>query len=497
MSLFHQVVGNNDNPYLVVAYDDSSHFVNATNSTDINPFLSDAFMIEKLVSGPFRRDLTERRDDVLIAFLSLLLLLIIESTASAFLLRTNRGRVGVFGFSIKYVIELIQDFNVHRLFHQNTNSPSCHLKLNTRRLLFAFSILSLLFCVEVGIIFLTSQELRSVSNDRISFRIVQPVLVSTSHLYFHIRTSVDRPCMSANLVGVRQGATRINTCVTMRTENRTMEIIDVEYNESVTAEITTDIHDYGAEHQLRIGGLSANYSARAYFTLHDGKMRLMKSRSQSKHEKEQVEAVHKQFIGAMFTAVMKAEKVKNGTDILDQSNKITFSSTDKEGQVIEVLQSEQKSHKVESRRYRSTMTGVMPSGLFALHVAHHVFQGSAAITLDEGNTQDLFLKEGFQSQKSIVWEEPVRKLNWLSLLIICLVCLFLQIPLHFLLKPVSTAFIAGLWVKHKVGAEMERSPIEVGRKERKRFQIYPKHNNSGYVYGAESRRADIATPEHY
>ena len=496
MALFQQVVGNNDKPYLVVAYDDLSHFVNATNSTDINPFLSDAFMVEKLVSGPFRRDLTERRDDILIAFLSLLLLLIIESTASAFLLRTNRGRVGVFSFSVKYVIELIQDFNVHRLFHKNTNAPN-RLKLNTRLLIFAFSILSLVFCVEVAIIFLTNPELRSVSNDMVSFRIVQPVMVSTSHLYFHLRTSVNRPCMSANLVGVRQGATRINTCVTMRTENRTMEIIDVEYNESVTVEITTDIHDYGAEHQLKIGDLNATYSARAYFTLHDRKMRLMKSRSQSKHEKKQVEAVHKQFVGAMFTAVMRVEKVKNGTDILDQSNEISFSSTDMEGQVIEVLQSEQKSHKVESRRYRSTMRGVMPSGLFALHVAHHVFQGSAAITLDGGNTEDLFLKEGLQSQKSVVWDEPVRKLNWLSLLLICWTCLLLQIPLHFLLKPVSTAFIAGLWVKHKVGAEMERSPIEMGRKERKRFQLYPKRINNGYVYGAESRRADIDTAEHY
>ncbi|CDF35736.1 unnamed protein product [Chondrus crispus] len=496
MPLFEQVIGNNDNPYLVVAYDNENHFVNATNSTDVNPFLSDAFMVEKLVSGPFRRDLTENRDDILIAFLSLLILLIIESTASAFLLRTNKGRVGVFGFSVKYVIELIQDFNVHHLFHKNTNSQN-HLKLNTRLLIFAFSILSFVFCVEVAIIFLTNPELRPVSNDMASFRIVQPVLVSTSHLYFHIRTSANRPCMSANLVGVRQGSTRISTCVTMLTENTTMEFMDIEYNESVKVEITTDIHDYGAEHEVRIDDLSANYSARAYFTLHDGKMRLMKSISQSEHEKKQVEAVHKQFVGAMFTAVMREKKVKNGTDVLDESNKIKFSSNDMEGQHIEVLQSKQKTHTVKTRRYKSTMTGVMPTGLIALHVAHHVFQGSAAITLGGGDTEDLFLNEGLQSRKSIVWAEPVRKLNWLSLLLICWTCLLLQIPLYLLLRPASTAYIAGLWAKHKVGAEMERSPIEVGKNERKRFRLYPKRNNNGYSYGSESRWADIDTPEHY
>ncbi|CDF35735.1 unnamed protein product [Chondrus crispus] len=496
MALFQQYIDKNGHPYLVVDYDDPTHFVNASSNLDIHPFLTDTYIVKRLTSSPFQTDLTENRDDVIIAFLSLFLILIIEASASAFLLRTNKGRVGVFGFSVKYVIELIQDFNMHRLFQRKTNSQR-HLKLNARLLIFALSILSLVFFVEVAIIFLTNPELRSVSNDKVSFRILQPVMISPNQVYFHVRTSANRPCESATLVGVHQGATRINTCVTMETANRTIEFIDVEYSKSVTVEITTDIHDYGAEHELRIGDLSAKYSARAYFTLHDGKMRLMKSISQSKHEKKQVEAVHKQFVGAMFSAVIRAKNDKNGADFLDQVNRINCSSTEMEGRDIEVLQSEQKSHTVKTRRYNSTMKGVMPSGLYAIQMAHNVFKGSSAVVLHGGDTQDLFLKEGLQSQKSVVWGEPVRKLNWLSLLIVCLACLFLQIPLHFLLKPISTAYIAGLWAKHKVGAEMERSPIEVSRNERKRFRLYPERNNNGYLYRAESKGMGIDLPEHY
>ena len=405
--------------------------------------------MEKLISGPFQRDLTESREDVLIAFLSLLLLFLVEATVSAFLLCTENGKINVFGFSVKYDIEVIQDFDAPRLLRRKKNAPwSATLKPRVMR--FALTILSLLFVVEVAIIFLTNQRLKPVSNDRVSFRIVQPLLLDQTHVYFHLRTSVDRPCMSTLLVGALQGSTRISACISMQTaEKARREFINREYNESISVEVSTDIHDYGAEHQVKIGALKASYSARAYFTLQDGRTRIMKSEPQSKHEKKRVAAAHKQYIAALFTAVLRAKKVKKGTEDLEKSNRLSFVSNEIEGHKIEVL----GSGRVKSRRYISNVTGVMPGGYFALRVAQHAFRASSGMTLSGGGTEDLFLTGEVQYQKSVVWSEQVRLLNWLSSLMICMACLALQVPLHCFLKPISTAYIAGLWVEHSFGSQ--------------------------------------------
>ena len=497
MALFHQHLDKFGRAFISATVDDESHFLNVSNRPDITSFISDNYAVKKFVSGPFQRDLTENREDILIAFLSLLLLFLVEATVSAFLLRTENGKINVFGFSVKYIIEVIQDFDAPCLLRRKKSAP-WSATLKPRLVIFAFTILSLLFVMEVAIIFLTNQRLKPVSNDRVSFRIIQPLLLNQPHLYFHVRTSVDRPCMSTLLVGALQGSTRISACVSMQTaEKARREFINREYNESISVEIATDIHDYGAEHQVKIGTLKASYSARAYFTLHDGRTRMMKSEPQSKHEKKRVTAAHKQYIAALFTSVMRAKKVKNGTEDLDKSNKLSFVSNEIEGHEIEVLGSGKHSHKVKSRRYISNVAGEMPGGYFALRVAQHAFRASSGMTLSGGGTEDLFLTGEVQYQKSVVWSEQVRLLNWLSLLMICTTCLALQVPLHCFLKPISTAYIAGLWVEHSFGRQKDRSPMELGRDERKKFQVCLKEKNNDYLYGAETKGKQIDLSEYY
>lgn len=497
MALFRQDLDTFDRPFLSATVDDESHFLNVSNRPDITAFLGDNYSVEKLISGPFQRDLTESREDILIAFLSLLLLFIVEATVSAFLLRTENGKISVFGFSVKYIIEAIQDFDAPRLLRRKKSAP-WSASLKPKLMIFALTILSFLFVMEVAIIFLTNQQLKPVSNDRVGFRIVQPLLVNQPHVYFHVRTSVDRPCMSTLLVGVFQGSTRISACVSMQTAEKTRsEFINHEYNESISVEIVTDIHEYGAEHQVKIGALKASYSARSYFTLHDGRTRMMKSVPQSKHEKKRVAAAHRNYIATLFTAVMRAKKVKNGTEDLDKGNRLTIVSDEIEGHEIEALGSGQYSHNVKSRRYNSTVTGVMPGGYFALRVAQHAFRGTSGMILSGGGTEDLFLTGEVQYQKSVVWNEQVRLLNWLSLLMICIACLALQIPLHCFLKPISTAYIAGLWVEHSFGTQKDRSQMELGRDGREKFQVCLKEKNNDYWYGAETKGEQIVFREDY
>lgn len=68
------------------------------------------------------------RDDVLLAFGSLFLLLVIEGIVTSFLFRTENSIVSNFGFSVRQVAELIREFILRRLFAvELVNSLASHV----------------------------------------------------------------------------------------------------------------------------------------------------------------------------------------------------------------------------------------------------------------------------------------------------------------------------------------------------------------------------------
>lgn len=497
MAMFEKYIGKFNHSLFSVVVENPTHHVNISTAIETAPFFKDSFTVGKRVSGPLRRDLTDR-DELVLAILSLVLLLIIEGTLSTLLLRTLDGKVSTFGFSVKHVIEVLRDFNLPRSLKKQTKKDQPPSTIDKKQLAFAFSILAFMFGLEVGIIFLTSPELAAVNNSMVTFRIRQPVIPNWNQVNFHARTSVHRPCSSLTLIGVAQGATRINLCVTSDAQ-RSMEFLSLSDTTPVHSEIISDIHDYGAEHKVTIGDLSVTYSARAYFTLHDKKARLMKSVPQSGFEKEQIQVVHQQFIAHIFNSLLAAKKFKEEAvdEEMGKINSITYDLTSMEGPDVIVLQTGSIIQRSKSRRYVSNVDGVLPRGTPVLRIGQQIFRGSTAISIAEPEEEELFLEEGKLSRQTIIWQEKVRKLNWLSMLIICISALVVQALLRFKLKPVTTAYIAGLWVKNRVGADMERSPVQLDDMEKKSFQFYPSKAENEYRYGAETDNEESPMLQEY
>lgn len=57
----------------------------------------------------------------------------------------------------------------------------------------------------------------------------------------------------------------------------------------------------------------------------------------------------------------------------------------------------------------------------------------------------------------------------------------------------TTAEVAGMWVKNWVGANIERSPMQLDTTEGRYFQVYSKNGENDYRYGAEIEDAGIGS----
>lgn len=461
-------------------------------SNDIGPLLNPSINITKRATGPFSGDLTSR-DDVLLAFMSLMLLLLIEGLVTTVLLRTKQGNVSNFGFSVKQIVALIQELNFRGIFKRRKTEKKVRRKINAKLLLFAISIISVTFLLEVGVLFLTTPDLRNVTNKTATFRLLQPVTEDWHDVRYHIGRSIDRPCESFGIQGVEQGATRINGCVSSSISGATLELFS-KAEDDVEAEITSLLHDYGAEHFVKIHGEAANYSTRAYFTLSDGETRVMRTGPKSPHEEELILIVHKQYVAFLLSLYKSSTEDKSVS--IDTLNALTFDTKKKEGDMVDVLPLPGQKLRVKSTSYTTKLNGFLPYGIPALRLAQHCFRGAAAVSVEEADIIDLTIEDGMRPGEAVVWQESVRAINWLSLIIILMSSMLLLGFLRYMMKPVATAEIAGIFVKNAVGGDASSSPVELGESEKKIFHISSSDEDE-YLYGAETSEGWVMMNSEY
>lgn len=450
---------------------------------DVVSFFNPHLKITRRASSSFSRDLTTDRDDVILAFLSLILLLIIEGFVTTLLLRTRNGNVSNFGFSVKYVLELFRDLNVPRVFRKRTPEGSRSRKPNFTLIAVAIAVLSITVGVEVAVLFLTSPQAKEVTNETATFRTMQPVTPEWEAVFFHNRASVNRPCQAIALRFVDQVNTRINACVSSSLSGTNMELFEKAEGD-IDAVITSHLHQYGAEHEISIGSSSAKFSARAYFTLaSDNQARMMSVAATSPNEEEQICIVHKQYIAYLFSIYLRVTEDKSVD--LDTLNSFNVPCVRDKGRMIDVLPQRRGKHKFESRAYTTSVTGVLPRGPPALNLAQHVFRGAIAVIVSDADSRDLFVEDGVKTETRTVWKEQVRVINWLSLLIIIGSSTLLLFILRYAMRPVAIADIAGVFVKNAVGADLGRSPVEVVDTEKSHFRVTPSADEDDYAFGAE------------
>lgn len=476
--------------------DGQSYFGYVTNESNIrnvsemdpygiNSFLRPILIVNKRATGPFTFDLTAR-DDVLLAFLSLLLLLAIEGLVAAFLLRSKDGHVSNLGFSVKQTVELIREFNIRQIYLKRGREKILKQKLNKKLIIFAVLILMLTFGLETSILFLTSPGLANVRNDMATFRIMQPVTPKWDKVFHHFRASWNRPCRSGRLTHVDQAQTRINVCITTTRDGEDPQLFEL-IEDNVSATITSYLHRYGADHELTIGNDNATYWTRAYFSLDDKRLRVMAVDERPSNEAQLLEVVHRLFISYLCTAYLKETKDNSMTVEKLQQMSVEFS----ENGLFQINVLQDRSYKEQATVYKTTIEGFLPRGPPAFHVAQNVFGGATALVVSKADEKDLFVDNAqVAAVKGIIWREPIRLLNWLSLSFVLIIALLTLFVLRFQLKPVSSAEIAGIFVKREVGADLSRSPVEMADGERQYFRI--SSNKEGtfkeerYMVGAET-----------
>lgn len=468
-----------------------SHEINVSVPTGLRQtkFFSGALSVPKHNGGWFSADLTER-DDLLLAFLSLLLLLVVDGLVGTILLRTRDGNVNTFGFSVKHVIDLLRDFEVRDRRAEQRPRTDRQKKFDRKIASVAVLVLLLTLGFEVLILFLTSPEYKMVTNKSVSFRIRQPFIPAWASVFYHARTSINQPCTSVALSGVNQGRTVISPCVKSSADGAPLELFE-EVNEvvngAIDVELISDYHRYGSEHYITFDNATTSFSTRAYFTLNDGKMRIMKAmqRQGPKGEKELAELAHKQFIAFVFTAYSKV--VPDGEMNLERLNSLKFRFSAIGGPRTEILRTNGKRYHSKSRRYITKLRGILPRGSPVLLFGQQFFRGAAAVDISEPDQDDLFIATGKHSAHAVVWLESVRAVNWLSLTIILVISTLTLLILRSWARSVSTSEIAGLLVKQEVHANVFRSPVELDRREKSFFRVTSTDDDyREYQYGAET-----------
>lgn len=466
----------------------SADLNNATETgADICTFLSETIKINRRATGTFSTDLTSR-DDLTLAIISLILLLVIEGTLTTILLRSNRGRINTLGFSVKQFIELAREFKFRHLLHGRRGNPRRKVganrqrrKINIKLLVIASFILLFTFGLEVVILYLSSPQLTDVKNTLTAFQ-----LTSTNpdwnEVHKNARAATIRPCTAIIFSGVDQGSSQISSCLTAQGLPDSVEGFErVTGNISVT--IRTTVHEYGDEHNVKIGDLSANYSARAYFFLGDGKPRLMRRRVKFFNKEPHVGIMHKQVIAYLFTAYAR-ETMDESLDI-DVLNNLPFKFTSDYGPAMNIIQikGRDRYRQVTSVDHTTVVKGPIPGGAPALQFAQAVFKGSIAVSLGGPDRYDLILgSSNTFGKEALMWRETSRSLNWLSLSILLGCALVVFGILRFVFKPFGTAEIAGAYVTGVVGAEKERPPALLADDERDNFSLAFLMSDAGFTY---------------
>lgn len=462
-------------------------------SSGVTSFLREELPVQPVRSDNlFRRDFTAN-DDIILAILSLILLLLIQDIVTTILLRTHHGQISTFSFSVAHVMSLARDFHFRPLLRGSSHRTTPKRRINVKLLIFALFVIFLTFGLEVAVLFLTNQELTPIRNNTLAFELRHPFSPNWLPVRYHNTASLNRPCIAISLVNVDQSQTRVSACVTSNLS--TLAFGPFRNNTSpVLMVIQSDLHEYGAEHIIRIGSQQVRYSARAFFNLDDGRPRIMAQRTRVRLIGRRVMMLHRQLVAIMFSAYQRETgdaamnltrlqqldstiQFQEDTDPPDGRRLVITEVTGEDGTVLSEVA-------VTTRRFFTRVEGVIPVGEPAFQIAQQVFKSATAVGIQRqtgGNETDLFVGEGLVKRRSVVWKESGRALNVVSLVIIVGGTGLVLCVMRVVLRPVATAEMAGLLVKKGVGASWDRPPLLVGEEERERFEL---PWNSGVALGA-------------
>lgn len=476
---FMEVIDANGVAYFSVNASLTEGSVRPTNASnfdaDIVTFLSETLTVKPRIVGPFSADLTSE-DDPLLALISLLLLLVIESIVATILLRTYRGSVSNVGFSVKHFIDLARDFRIRHLIKGQRSESSKQMKrIKGKLLATAIVTLLLVFGLEGTVLFLSSPELVEVTNDMASYTLVTAAMPDWNEIERTNTSATIRPCTTVTLVGaisdIDQGNNQLSLCVTTNRSSTTSDKLELNDDE-VDVTLTSDVHDFGVEHYVRFGNETVKFISRAYFTLGDEKNRMLRRRETLSGKEQAVMLIHKQYIAYLFSRYKRTASSPHIT--LDKLEALRFKFEAKTGPPVRIIKVLGKGRflQVMTTRHVTNVTGVIPRGAEAFRYAHAFLKGSIALAMAGPDESDLNLGNGdVHARKSWLWKESTRKLNWLTLMILLGVASTILMSLRLTFSPVGTAEIAGSFVTRAVGAETDRPPALLQSIEKRHFRV--------------------------
>lgn len=447
-----------------------------------------SFLKHTIAIGPrtnvFQRDLTNllTLDEVFLAVLSIIFLLAVDAAIATILLRTTGGNVSLSRFFINKSVELTRSF---RFTHITKERDREH---RPRLLLLSFAFIFFSLALALTIFVLTTRISTPVSNATKTLELVQPVNPDWNAVRNDSTRSINRPCTVMRLLRACQFKTTINTCVVSSMSPIEFDTFErAEGNVPMT--ITSDMHPYGAEHNVTIGDDSAYFSARAYVTFDDDRVRVLRQRTIFRSRAAQVHTFHKNLVGYLLSAYQRATNDDRIT--LDFMKDLEFTSETFEGPPYTITQVGDGSGfvRAQSTQHKTQLTALLPRGPAALRFAQSVIKASTAIGVTSADVTDLLEDEGESIAEAVVWRDPSRRLNWLSLLIMSLSALFILFALRLCLKPIATQEIADVLVARAADEAAERDAFrskEDEPKSTKFVRVSSLSNEREYHYGAET-----------
>lgn len=439
-------------------------------AVDIATFLSDTLVVTPRVANRFSSDLTST-DDPLLALLSLLLLLVMESILATILLRTYRGAVSNVGFSIKQFIDMAREFRFTHLFKGHRKRPSDPRRRINRNVLFvAITLLILTFGLEGAILFLSSPELKAVFNDKTSYTLRTDILPDWNEIQRVGISATMRPCNAITLANVDQGNNQLSLCMMSdRITNLREEPMVLDRN--ITLSIVSEVHQFGVQHMVTVLNRSARFIGRGYFTLDDSTNRMLRSRESLLNRGRAFRLIHRQYVAYLFSQY--ARLAPNATVSIEHLEALDFKFNSTDGDTIRVVQAigNRIFRTVPTILHTTNVTGMIPHGNEALRFAHATLKGSIAVALGGPDETDLHMGLGdIVVRRGWLWRETTRKLNWLSLSILLLFSTAMLVVMRYIFAPVGTAEIAGTYVTEAVGAEARRPPALLQESDRMHFR---------------------------
>lgn len=466
---------------------------------NIATFLDSEMRVARVATGMFRTDLTEDRDDIFVAILSLLLLLCMQGIITSILLRVAPGRrVSNQAFSLTQFLHLVRDFRVRHLF-RGRGSVARKMAVDTRLAVIAIFLLVGTFAVEFLILFFTSPELVPVTNEVASLTLAMPVAPN----WKNVRTasgSTTTPCSVTFMSGVEQRGTRITPCLTSSISQFEPGVFTEKFDDSakpIQMNITSDLHEYGMKHSISIGDDSAQYSAMAYCVLNDEKGRIVPNRIVKGNRQAGMKYVHNMLIGFLFSAYKNDTSDSRITAELLTKLKIKTENTQGPDVYIIKINNAEKFVRVVSDRYTTIVKGAPPiAHAPALSFARTVLKSTIAIRVMGPDVVDLLMGSGSKAENiGVLWYESSRSLNWLTLIVLLLGALLVLVWVRLSLQSISASDIAGMLVKDIVHADKERSPIEMEDDEVKSFYAGITWNGTDYHFGAEASDGELNSVE--